>query len=90
MLLRLFEIIFSMSLFANAMLFIPQAIRIYKQKSGEGVSLITFIGFLFIQASIVVNGIIREDHILAFGTSLSLLTCGAVVWLLVYYRSKSS
>lgn len=88
MLMRLFEIIFSLSLFANAALFIPQAVRIYKCKSGKGVSLITFVGFLFIQASIVANGIIRDDRVLAFGTSLSLLTCGAVVWLLVYYRMK--
>jgi MtN3 and saliva related transmembrane protein len=88
--MRIFDIFFSFSLFANAMLFIPQIISILKNKSQKGISIFTFSGFLIIQASIVLNGLIKNDYILAFGTALSLITCGTVVILILYYRKKEN
>lgn len=45
----LIEFLFAAALFVNALLFIPQALQIYKQKKSEEVSLITFGGFWLTQ-----------------------------------------
>lgn len=72
--------------FANALLFVPQAWRIWKQESADGVSLTTFIGFLLFQGIFFTHGLLHRDWALASGMGASLLTCGAVVGLAVRYR----
>ncbi len=82
------EFIFSTALFINAILFIPQAIRIYKEKAANGVSLITFTGFFAIQVAIILHAIIVQDYLLMGGYILSLLTCGTVIFLILLYRKN--
>ena len=85
---KIVELIFGLGLFVNAALFIPQGIRILIKKDAEEVSFITFFGFLLIQLSTVLHGYIKKDHLLAFGTGVSMVTCGWVVLLVMYYRLK--
>lgn len=80
------EFIFSCGLFVNAVLFIPQILRILKEKETKDLSLITFAGFWVFQLATVLHGFINDDYILAFGYILSLITCGAVVCLIILYR----
>ena len=82
------ELLFSSGMIVNAILFIPQSIRIYKHKSSEGVSLVTFIGFLLIQLTIILHGMINHDFLLVFGYIFSIITCGAVIVLTIIYRYK--
>jgi len=84
------EFIFSFALFANALLFIPQAIKISKEKAAEEISLLTFLGFLLIQFAIVLHGIINHDYLLMIGYLLSMLSCGAVVALTMFYNKHQS
>jgi MtN3 and saliva related transmembrane protein len=77
---------FSISLLVNAFLFIPQARLIYRRKDVNDVSLVTFIVFNIIQLFTVFHGLIIRDYILVFGFLLSMLTCGTVSWLILYYR----
>ncbi|MDO8621809.1 MAG: PQ-loop domain-containing transporter [bacterium] len=72
--------------FANALLFVPQAWRIWRGKSADGVSLTTFGGFLLFQATFFIHGFLHQDWALASGMGASFLTCGAVVALAVRYR----
>lgn len=81
------EMLFGVGLFINALIFIPQAIRIYKEKESRDVSLITFLGFLIIQFLIVLHGFIIQDYILIGGYIFSMITCGIVVFLIFYYRN---
>lgn len=83
------EFVFSLALFINAILFIPQSIKIIKEKSSRGVSIVTFSGLLLIQLTIVLHGIIVKDYLLIYGYIISMLTCGAVVVLTIAYRSKN-
>lgn len=83
------ELSFVLGLFINAALFIPQAINIMVNKDSKEVSFITFFGFWLIQLSTVLHGFLRSDYILALGTFLSMLTCGFVIGLIVYYRIKN-
>lgn len=78
--------IFEVALFVNALLFIPQAIRIYRLKNAEDLSLTTFVGFCFIQAISVIYGMIRPDFPVSIGFAVSLLTCGTTTVLIIYYR----
>ncbi|MCD6047485.1 MAG: putative sensory histidine-kinase / response regulator [Gammaproteobacteria bacterium] len=87
---KIIELAFSSALFINALLFIPQAIKIFKDKSAEGVSLLTFFGFLLIQIAIIGHGLIHQDRLLIFGYILSVITCGSVVLLALYYRYPSA
>lgn len=82
-------ILSSLGLFMNAVLFIPQSIKIYKEKDSRDVSLVTFCGFFMIMIVLVLHGIIIGDWILAVGYSLSMLTCGAVILLTIIYRNSA-
>lgn len=79
---------FVISLVVNALLFIPQVMRIIKSKDSKEVSFITFFGFWLIQLVTALHGFLRQDYLLAYGTLASMITCGAVIWLIVLYRIK--
>ncbi len=85
---NIIEITFGLALFINALLFVFQALKIYKEKSAAGVSLLTFLGFLVIQFVIVLHGVIHRDYFLIIGYLLSLLSCGLVVICILFYRSN--
>jgi MtN3 and saliva related transmembrane protein len=82
------EIVFSFSLVANAALFIPQAVKIYKRKSAYGVSLITFAGFNFIQLATVFHAYLAQDWILFWGYIISLIAGSTVTALIIKYRGN--
>lgn len=82
------QAIFELGLFINALLFIPQAVKIIKDKGAKDVSFITFFGFWLISLSVALHAYIAKDYLLLFGTSLSLITCGLVVLLILIYRKN--
>lgn len=87
MIAKLVHFIFACSLFFNAAIFIPQAIRIFKKKSADELSLFTFIGFNIMQLFAVWHGYLVQDYILMSGFLLSFITCGVVTLLILRYRS---
>ncbi len=86
----LIELAFSAALFFNALIFVPQIIRIAREKSAKGVSLLTFTGFLLVQFTIVLHAVITHDYILLGGYVLSMLTCGSVILLILRYRKRKT
>lgn len=80
------ETIFSICLFINAALFIPQIIRLYLTKDAQGLSLLTFGGFNIIQLFTILHGMLINDYLLVLGFSLSLITCGLVTIMIFIYR----
>ena len=58
----LVDIIFSVGLFFNAILFVPQALQIWRQKNAKGVSLFTFVGFNIMQLFTVLHGYLEKDR----------------------------
>src|SRR3990167_4860207 len=86
----LIEIIFSLALFINALLFIPQIIAILRERSAKGVSLLTFLGFLLIQFAIILHGLMYRDFLLIAGYLLSMVTCGTVVLLVIIYKNRNT
>ena len=85
---QIVAIIFGLGLGGNALLFVPQIIAVWRKKSDEGISLITFGGFSVLQAVGIVHGAYERDWSLILGMAASLLTCGAVTALTVFYRWK--
>ncbi len=85
---ELVAVFFSIALFVNAALFMPQILRLWRTKNPEGLSLITFGGFNLIQILAIMHGYLNQDYVLAVGFSLSLLTCGLITALIFYYRFK--
>ena len=81
-------VIFGLGLLCNALLFVPQAIAVWRKKSDEGISLITFGGFSVLQAIGIVHGVYQRDPSLILGMAASLLSCGTVTLLTVYYRVR--
>lgn len=90
LLTQIINVIFGAALFINALLFIPQSIKIFKLKTAKGVSLLTFLGLLIIQFAIVCHGIIQKDRVLIVGYVLSMLTTGLVVGLTLFYKKKDN
>jgi MtN3 and saliva related transmembrane protein len=81
-------LIFGLGLVCNALLFVPQVIAVWRKKTDEGISLITFGGFSILQAIGIVHGLYQQDPSLTLGMAASLLTCGTVTFLTLYYRMK--
>ena len=81
--------VLGMGLFINAALFVPQIYNLYKTKDSKGISLVTFGGFCLIQMTAIVNGYYYDNWSMMYGYGLSLITCGLVTLLAVYYRLKN-
>ena len=81
-------VVFGLGLLGNALLFVPQAIAVWRKKSDEGISLVTFGGFSVLQAIGIVHGLYQRDPSLTMGMAASLLTCGTVTLLTVFYRTR--
>jgi len=79
-------IVFGLGLLCNALLFVPQVVAVWRKKTDEGVSLITFGGFSALQAIGIVHGIYQHDQSLILGMAASLLSCGTVTMLTIFYR----
>lgn len=83
---RFVELMFALSMFINAALFVPQAVKIYRTKDVSGLSSATFIGFNIIQIFTILHGYIYEDYMLMFGFTLALVTSGIVTVLIFTYK----
>lgn len=80
------ETVFGLGMFINAILFIPQVIRLLKTHNSNDLSLLTFGGFNFIQIFCILHGYLHQDYIFMFGMALSLLTSGTVTLLIIIFR----
>jgi MtN3 and saliva related transmembrane protein len=85
---QIVAVIFGLGLVGNALLFVPQAIALWRKKTDEGVSLVTFGGFSVLQVVAIVHGVYEHDWSLILGMAASLLTCGTVTGLTVFYRMR--
>jgi MtN3 and saliva related transmembrane protein len=81
-------VIFGLGLLCNALLFVPQVIAVWRKKSDEGISLITFGGFSALQVIGIVHGVFQRDPSLILGMAASLLSCGSVTLLTLFYRMR--
>jgi MtN3 and saliva related transmembrane protein len=81
-------VIFGLGLLCNALLFVPQALAVWRKKTDEGISLITFGGFSILQAIGIVHGLYQQDLSLILGMAASLLSCGTVTLLTLFYRLR--
>lgn len=79
-------VIFGLGLMGNALLFVPQAIALWRKKTDQGVSLVTFGGFSLLQVVSIVHGLYQHDLALTLGMAASLATCGTVTALTIFYR----
>ena len=85
---QIVAVIFGLGLLCNALLFVPQALAVWRKKSDEGISLITFGGFSVLQTIGIVHGLYQHDLSLTLGMAASLLTCGSVTCLTLLYRLR--
>jgi MtN3 and saliva related transmembrane protein len=67
---------------------VPQVVALWRKKSDEGISLLTFGGFSVLQVVGIVHGTYQHDLSLILGMVASLLTCGSVTALTIFYRLK--
>jgi MtN3 and saliva related transmembrane protein len=81
-------VIFGLGLVCNALLFVPQVLAVWRKKTDEGISLVTFGGFSVLQVVGIVHGCFQRDFSLILGMAASLLSCGTVTLLTVFYRVR--
>jgi MtN3 and saliva related transmembrane protein len=79
---------FGIGLIVNSLLYIPQAMRLFKEKGSRELSYLMFGGFWCLTMSQVIYGFFRHDWIMAWGNMLTLITCGTVVCLIYIYRKE--
>jgi MtN3 and saliva related transmembrane protein len=80
--------LFGAGMVANALLFIPQALAIWRKKTAEGVSVLTFAGFNAMQLIAVLHSYFQGDWYLGVGMAVSFITCGSVTVLAMIYGGK--
>lgn len=85
---QIVAVIFGVGLIGNALLFVPQAIAVWRKKTDEGISLVTFGGFCILQILGVIHGAYEHDNSLIVGLGASFLTCGTVTFLTIAYRIR--
>lgn len=85
---KFIEIGFSITLFANALLFLPQIVNLIKTKNTKSLSLFMFAGFNVMQIFTVLHAYIVQDFTLMLGFGLSLILSGTVTCLIIYYRTN--
>ena len=85
---QIVAVVFGLGLVCNALLFVPQVVAVWRKKTDEGISLITFGGFSVLQVIGIVHGLYQHDLSLILGMSASLLSCGSVTALTVFYRLR--
>ena len=81
--------IFGFGMLLNAGLFIPQVVHLWRTRTSQGVSILSFAGFNTLQAIGALHGYFEHDLALMIGMLASLLTCGAVTVLAAYFSRKS-
>jgi MtN3 and saliva related transmembrane protein len=81
-------LIFGLGLGGNALLFVPQIFAVWRKKSDEGISLVTFGGFCILQVVGVIHGYYQHDLSLMLGLGASFLTCGTATSLTIFYRLR--
>jgi MtN3 and saliva related transmembrane protein len=86
---QIVSILFGLGLFLNALIFVPQAIAIWRARTAKGVSILTFAGFNVMQAIGVAHGYFAHDLALSLGMLASLVTCGTVTGLAIAFRSST-
>jgi len=67
---------------------VPQIFAVWRKKTDEGISLITFGGFCALQVISVVHGFYQHDVAMILGMGASFLTCGTVTALTIFYRAR--
>jgi MtN3 and saliva related transmembrane protein len=85
---QIVAVIFGLGLLCNALLFVPQALAVGRKKTDEGISLITFGGFSVLQAIGIIHGLYQQDLSLILGMAASLVSCGTVTFLTIFYRMR--
>jgi MtN3 and saliva related transmembrane protein len=83
---ELIAVVFGLGLIINALLFIPQGVAIWRSRSAQGVSILTFCGFCVMQAIGVLHGYFERDWSLMVGMAISLIACGGVTALAIAFR----
>jgi MtN3 and saliva related transmembrane protein len=82
------ELMFGVGMFVNAVLFIPQAVKVYRTKKVGNLSLLMFAGFNVVQIFAILHGYIHSDYILMFGFLLSFMFSGAVTFMIMLYGNR--
>ena len=80
--------VFGFGMMLNAALFLPQAWQVWKTKTAQGVSVLSFAGFNALQFIGFLHGYLQEDRALMSGMLASLLTCGSVTLLAASYGRR--
>jgi MtN3 and saliva related transmembrane protein len=81
--------IFGLGMVLNAALFVPQAVHLWRTKTAQGVSILSFAGFNILQAIGTLHGYFEHDYALMIGMLASLLTCGSVTVLAARYSQRT-
>ncbi len=77
---------FAVSMFCNALFFIPQIVRLIKTKKSDEISLPMFVGFAIGQIFTIWHAYFVKDYVLMRGFLLSFFTCGTATALIIIYR----
>jgi uncharacterized protein with PQ loop repeat len=80
--------LFGTSLMVNAFIFLPQALRIHRERSARGVSTLTFGGFTLMQLVGTLHGYFQNDRVLMLGMVASMISCGSVTVLAWLHRER--
>jgi len=82
------DIIFGFGLFINAIIYLPQVIKIIRLKEAKDLSFVTFFGICLLQLVMGLHGYFHQDYVLMVGMWASLIVSAFLTYLIVLYGNK--
>lgn len=83
------DLIFDVALFVNAVIYVPQVLKVIRLKEARELSFITFFGICLLQLSMALHGYVHQDYGLMIGMLAAFLVSLVLTFLLVKYRKES-
>ncbi len=80
------DVVFDISLFINAIIYVPQIIKVIRLKESRDLSFITFFGICLLQLIIALHGYFYQDYGLMIGMLAAFVVSCTLTFLLVKYR----
>ena len=82
------DILFDIGMFVNAVVYVPQIIKIFHRKEAKDLSLITFVSVGLLQLIVALHGYFYRDFALMVGMVFALLSTITLISLIIVYQKN--
>lgn len=80
------DLLFDFSLIINALVFVPQIVKILRLKAAKELSFVSFSCMFLLQLLFGLHGLLHQDYALLIGMIAAMMVSGIIAILILIYR----